>query len=567
MNIRTILADHGIEDASKATIDGEFSELLKRITDLDQYVNEAFRDGLIEEMEAKKIETYLNLLSDTTRQIQSRFDELINNDGLKEGLVRTELLSAKSAYDKGYYDLVASIQYAIEDRKSTEEESDRVDASYLAFMESSSRLEKAMERAIQEIIGTRSSEAEQNAKKYADELKDQVLEVTDDISQRLRATEGYIDGAFRDGLISEFEATNIGSYLNTLGLQKTELDERYNQVYNNYFLQGDAKLNLKDAKEKYDQRYSALIDEINTAILDSFATPEESSAVRQAFVELDTALSLLTKCFEQAISEYAQAKADAAERLAREYALSVANEKAEEARVAAEQVAEEEAKAAELRANAYADGVVTEEEQRAIEDAEQKLRESKQYADEKAEEARQAAEEFAQNKIELADQARDRLQEARLYLQKVMNQAYMDKVITEEEQAEIDQAQARLDEIKGEADTLTKEAILASQQYADQQASEARKAAEDYAAIEAEAKRIEAQAYADGIVSEEEERAIRDAREKLTEAKEHAEAEARQAEEAAKLHAETEAKAVKDYTDGQIDEVKKEVVYLSLIHI
>ena len=34
MNIRTILADHGIEDASKATSDGDFGELIKRITDL-----------------------------------------------------------------------------------------------------------------------------------------------------------------------------------------------------------------------------------------------------------------------------------------------------------------------------------------------------------------------------------------------------------------------------------------------------------------------------------------------------------------------------------------------------
>ena len=204
---------------------------------------------------------------------------------------------------------------------------------------------------------------------------------------------------------------------------------------------------------------------------------------------------------------------------------------------------------------------MTEEEQRAIDDANAKLAEAKRYAEERAEEARRAAEEFAEGKIGDADEANTRYSEAQMYLQKVMNQAYLDGTITPEEQADIDEAQRRLDEAKGTADTLTKEAILAAQAYSDQQAREARQAAEAFAAAEAEAKRIEAQVYADGIVTAEEERAIADARAKLAEAKDHAQQEASQAESAAKLYANAEAEAAKLYADDRVKEVEKDIVY------
>lgn len=561
MDIRTILADHGIEDASKATIDGDFNRLQEQITNLDQYVNMAFRDGIVEEMEAKKIQVYINILSEASKKVQERYDEIINNPALTPGPTRDELMAAKSAYDTNYYNLVAAITYAIEDGRSTQEEADRVDSSYLLLTESSARLEKAMEKAVSVIINERSNEAEANAKEYASQMKDDLLEITNDIDKRLLATEGYVDGAFRDGIISEYEAKNIGSYLNSLSLQKAELDQRYNEIYNNYFLQGTPKTNLLDAKTKYNAQYDALINSINTAILDSFATPEESAEVRQGFVELESALTLLVSCFEKAIDSLTQEKANKAEQLAKEYANTEAAQKAEQARLAAEAVAKQEAAAALTTANAYADGVVTEEEQRAINDANQKLQEAKEYAEAVAEDARKAAEQYAMEKIQLADQADAAVSDATMYLQKVMNLAYLDKVITPEEQEDIDEAQRQLDEAKGRADTLTKEAILAAQAYADQQAKEAKEAAQEYAEAEAEAKRIAAQAYADGIVTAEEERAMADAQAKLEEAKKHAELEAAQAESAAKLHADTEAQAAKDYADDQVDAVKNDIVY------
>ena len=554
MDIRTILMDHGIGEA-KPSIEVDFDNLTEQINELDQYIQTAFRDGIVTEVEARKIQMYINLLTEANGRLSERYQQLISNEYLVKGPIRDELVAAKAKYEEQYYNLMAAINYAIGDGVATKAESEQVDLAYLALSDATKRLEAAFEMSSNAILNKRSNVAEENAIIYSNSIKEELKKDTDSIAQRLKATEGYIDGSFKDGLISAYEVANIQSYLYTLSLQKTQLDNRYDQTIDNYFLRGVPKTNLIDAKTKYDAKYDGLITAINDAIADQVATPEEANRVRQGFVDLDTALALLITCFEKAIDSYSQERADEAERLAREFASSVAGDKAEQARKAAEEFAAKEAEAVRLASEAYADGMISAEEERAIADAQSKMEEAKKFAEEKAEEARKAAEEFAESKLGEAGQATTVVTDAQMYLQKVMNQAYMDNVITPEEQAEIDEAQAALDKARGYADTLTKDAILAAQMFSEKQAKEAQEAAQKFAAQEAELKRLEANAYADGVVTAEEERAIADAQNKLKEAKSHAEKEASEAEHASKLFAEAEAQAAKLYADNQLDAV------------
>lgn len=320
MDLRTILIDHGIEDASKVNIDGEFDDLNKKITDLDQYLENAFYDGIIQETESRKIQLYINLLRDSNLKIQERYDQISNNDALEEGAVKSELFAAKANYDLLFSSLISTINYVIADNVATPDEAESVDNAYLNFMDASARLEKALEIAVDAIIGKRSSIAEQNARQYAEDLKGDIEKVTDDLDERLNAAEGYVDGSFRDGIITEAEAINIRSYLDSLRLKKTELDRQYDEIHNNYFLTGIAKTNLEQAKVAYDTQHDATIDAINEAISDMQATPEEAYRVRQAFVDLDSALAMLVDRLQKAVDALSQKRADEAERLAKEAA-------------------------------------------------------------------------------------------------------------------------------------------------------------------------------------------------------------------------------------------------------
>jgi hypothetical protein len=320
MDIRSILSDHGLEGALTSSLDVDLNDINQRITDLNQFVSGAFYDGIVTEIEAKKISAYINILSEANRKVLETYNTIYGNEALDDGAVKDELFAAKAAYDLLYSTLITDINMAISDGISSQEEAAQVDESYLALMDGSARLERAFEVARDAILGKRTTVAEQNAIAYAEEMKTEITDITDAIDGRLIAMEGYVDGTFRDGIVTEFEAKNIQSYLESLKLQKTELDYKYEEVYKNYFLTGVPKLNLLDAKGKYDEKYLNLVNVINTAIEDGIATPLESDNVRQAFVELDTALSLLVNRFEIAIDSLSQARADEAERLAKEAA-------------------------------------------------------------------------------------------------------------------------------------------------------------------------------------------------------------------------------------------------------
>ena len=320
MDIRNILGDHGIEDGNKATVDGDFSELTDRLNNLSQFITGAFADGIVSEVEAKKISIYINLLRESDRKMKERYEEVFNSDQLEAGPVKTELNAAKMNYDILLLTLIGDIEVAIADGIATPEESERVDSSYLNFIEGVGRLERAIEVAIQAIIGLATSIAEQNAIDYAEGIRDDIKETTDELGRKLLAAEGYIDGAFRDGVISEAEAKYILAHLDSLKFQKAELDKRYDEIINNYFLDGTPKLNLQSAKNTYNQRYQETINFIIEAIADDKATPEEAFNVRQSFVNLESALSALVVAFERAIDYLSQKRADEAERLAREYA-------------------------------------------------------------------------------------------------------------------------------------------------------------------------------------------------------------------------------------------------------
>lgn len=143
------------------------------------------------------------------------------------------------------------------------------------------------------------------------------------------------------------------------------------------------------------------------------------------------------------------------------------------------------------------------------------------YADYKAQEAQTAAEAVARAEADLAE---------------TQAKAYADGAVSAEEQARIDDANAKLAEAKSYAETKSGEAQTAAQAYAEQKAAEAQAAAEAVARAEATLAQVNAEAYADGKVSAEEQARIDQAAANLAEAKTHAEAKATEAESAAKTH-------------------------------
>jgi hypothetical protein len=149
-----------------------------------------------------------------------------------------------------------------------------------------------------------------DASQYANQLINGMDEEIADLQQAIQDTDTYIEGAFKDGLISEAEAKAIQTHLKTLATRKSELDREYSDIFGNVFINQVSKDALTSAKDLYETSYTALVNEINTAIVDGKTNPAETSIVDQKFLDYNQSLSLLVSALTSAADQIGKSKAD-----------------------------------------------------------------------------------------------------------------------------------------------------------------------------------------------------------------------------------------------------------------
>jgi hypothetical protein len=148
------------------------------------------------------------------------------------------------------------------------------------------------------------------AKEYANQLINGMDEEIADLQQAVQDTDTYIEGAFKDGLISEAEAKAIQTHLKTLATRKSELDREYSDIFGNVFINQTSKDMLTSAKDLYETSYTTLVNEINNAIVDGKVNSAEMSVVDQEFLDYNQSLSLLVSALTTATDQIGKAKAD-----------------------------------------------------------------------------------------------------------------------------------------------------------------------------------------------------------------------------------------------------------------
>ena len=122
----------------------------------------------------------------------------------------------------------------------------------------------------------------------------------DDLEVALIDVETYIDGAFKDSVISESEAKIIANHIETLNNEKADIDAHYTTIYSDTNLEGTPKTDLFASKTEYDSKHSALVTAIENAIADGSVTPAEKTNVDNKFNEYRTALSDISSKLEVA---------------------------------------------------------------------------------------------------------------------------------------------------------------------------------------------------------------------------------------------------------------------------
>ena len=201
----------------------------------------------------------------------------------------------------------------------------------------------------------------QEAKDDAQAAKDAVIEAFGDVND----LKDYVNGAFSDGIISEAEAKAIEKYINIVNNTSQSADKAYNELYNNSYLEGSAKVSLNNSYYLLKSTIAALINAIETAIADGKTTQGEKQAVDTAYEGFNQAYSDFIKSTEAAnksIQDKLKGYSDNAQMAADE-----ANNNASQAMEDVLDAKEAVKNLNDYVDGAFSDGIISEAEAKAIE--------------------------------------------------------------------------------------------------------------------------------------------------------------------------------------------------------
>lgn len=318
-------AQKAAEEAKK-----EANDAKQTVTNMKDFTDEAFKDGIVDRQEAAAIEKYLNSIKSIQKSVAESYSKVYANP-LLSGTAKVELKTAYDGFNVATTELITAIDDAIADGVATSTEVALVDGRYDTFNTKYGDFIAYLNAAnnfIQDKINT----SAEDAKKAAEEAKkaaDAAKAAADNVAGAVGDLNEYVDGAFKDGIVDISEAQSIERYINIVNNTKSEVKATFDKLYANTYLDGKAKTGLNSSYTALNTSITNLLNSINTAIADGKATEAEKtdvnakySAFNTAYASFNTSVEVANKAIQdklktfaddaKALAESAKAEAEAA---------------------------------------------------------------------------------------------------------------------------------------------------------------------------------------------------------------------------------------------------------------
>lgn len=184
-------AEEEADKANKAVsaLAGDLNDTKGAVSDLDNYLDMANEDGIITEIEAATIGKYINTVNQSKKEMDATYTALYINPFLL-GIAKINLYSSKNSFDTATSNLIAAINAAIADGKTTTTEKRNVDSKFTAFNNAYASLATAIENANKSIQQKIKEEAVNESKSdTSSKIQNMSQEVKDEFAKKL----GYKD--------------------------------------------------------------------------------------------------------------------------------------------------------------------------------------------------------------------------------------------------------------------------------------------------------------------------------------------------------------------------------------
>lgn len=205
----------------------DIKDVSDAVSNLDTTINTTFKDGIISEAEAKAIASNINVLNAEKADIDAYYNKLYANTYLT-GTAKTNLASAKTAYNTAHTNLINSINTAIADGKATATEKADVDDKFTAYNNALSAYQTRVgeaDKAIQDTIKKVADDAQTSAN-TAQSAANAAQSTANQAQADANAANSKLATWASDNYISPQEKT-------ALRQQKSDIQAEYNDIVAN----------------------------------------------------------------------------------------------------------------------------------------------------------------------------------------------------------------------------------------------------------------------------------------------------------------------------------------------
>ena len=278
-------------EQAKNELQGSIDGVKESIEGIDKVLDGTFENNILDEVERENIKQNLENLSREKLDIDKTYAELYGNIYL----TGQDKVNFKNSYDNyiSKYNEVVKLSNDILAKEDLINNIDKanMDSAIAKHKETLALFHTQANKSI-DIIATNK----------VNSVKNEIGENLDNLKGEIDGLDSYIDGAFKDSVLSDAEKNAIKQNLKTLETGKLNIDKQYTVVYNNASLTGTAKTELKSSYDNYVLKYNSLVTVINN-ILDKtgLLVEADNTAINNAFKEHNIAMSVYNEKINKTI--------------------------------------------------------------------------------------------------------------------------------------------------------------------------------------------------------------------------------------------------------------------------
>lgn len=258
------------------------------VSETSTTIAEAFKDGVITDVEKKLIENSLATLQKENQEYITKIEEARNNMFVsEEDLIKLNDLENKY---KGMYDtLVTSINLSISDGIATSEETAQVNKAITEFKEEIQDILTVTSEIMNRTLNKQIKTTVEESLDYVVTLNKDLQDELDDFNKSLNEVKVSVDGSIEDNIISDSEKEAINTAFKILNSEFDDITNRFEIMKNNPKLDQPNRDTLIAKYTEYANKMTEFEASVTNMITDGLATEEEKANYNTKFNELSVA--------------------------------------------------------------------------------------------------------------------------------------------------------------------------------------------------------------------------------------------------------------------------------------